>query len=118
MPAFGRSGLAIFVASPAGDRAVGLHPAGVAPSGTDMGECPLGRSGLAQGVTELVLVTSPAGDRTVDPHSAGVSQARADGGELSTRRLGLRILIGSPAGDGADGRETAVVPLAGAELGE
>ena len=35
----------------------------------------LGRSGLAQGVTALVLVTSPAGDRTVDPHSAGVSQA-------------------------------------------
>ena len=63
---------AIFVVSPAGDRAVGLHPAGVAPSGADGGES------ISGGCSLSFVVVSPAGDRAIGLQSTGMFPSSTD----------------------------------------
>ena len=100
-----RRGLAeiVFVRAPAGDGAVGSHPAGVVGSSADGGELPLRRRGLADGAQYNLkpVVTAPAFNGTVAPHAAAVRGPGADGGKLPGRRRGLAYVVISPAFNGA-----------------
>ena len=84
----------VFIGPPAFDGAVAPHPAGVAPPGTDRGELPGRRIGLAK-----CIIIAPAFDGAVAPHPAGVAPPGADGCELPGRRRGLAMFIITPAFD-------------------
>ena len=104
--------MAIFIPAPAGDGAVGFHPAVEVSTGADGGELP----GRWRRWASIII--APAGDGAVPFHPAGMFRPGADGDELPGRRRGLAIEIIAPADDGAVGLHPACVDSPGANRGE